>query len=121
MNLHSYGHIPVRIADLLGEQLLTEVKPCLNKTALLAKLSMLGVLTALLPYTPISNPPSSMNISSTFFLSSANGAAALAMVTHSSSSNVTYEIERKCDAIFLSEHVTRTDVVVSAAVRTVFK
>ena len=45
----SCSYIPVRRADLLGEQLLTEVKPCLKTTALLAKLSMLGVLTALLP------------------------------------------------------------------------
>ena len=40
---------PVKRADLLGEQLLTEVKPCLKRTALLAKLSMFGVFAALLP------------------------------------------------------------------------
>jgi len=45
--------------NLLGEQLLTDVKACLKMTLCLAKPSMFGVLHTVLLYMPNSKPPSS--------------------------------------------------------------
>ena len=90
-------YAPVKRADLLGEQLLTEVKPCLKRTALLEKSSIFGVLTALLPYAPIWNPPSSMNISSTFFWLA--GGAALTLVLPRSSCKTIGTNRNVCEVI----------------------
>ena len=43
----------MRIADLLGEQLLTDVKALLKIALLLASLSRFGVLMTVLPRAPI--------------------------------------------------------------------
>lgn len=58
---------PVRIADLLGEQLLTEVNAFLKITLRFAKAFKFGVLQTMLLYTCVSKPASSPMITKTFF------------------------------------------------------
>jgi len=52
-------HQMVYDTNLLGEQLLTDVKACLKTTLCRANASIFGVLHAVLLYTPSSKPPSS--------------------------------------------------------------
>ena len=64
--------LPVKMVDLLGEQLLTEVKPFLNMTLRSASALMLGVLQTELLYTWVSKPASSPIKTKTFFRSLEN-------------------------------------------------
>ncbi|RMX41203.1 hypothetical protein pdam_00013246 [Pocillopora damicornis] len=59
----------IRIADLLGEQLLTEVKAFLKITLRFPKAFKFGVLQTVLSYTCVSKPASSPIITRTFFRS----------------------------------------------------